>query len=80
MPDPERVRTGSTLHAAAETAVPTREIAEAIGRGLDLPVASVPAAAAQEHFGWLTMFFGLDVAASSEATRALLDWTPVARP
>ncbi len=67
---------GSILHAAAETGVPTREIAEAVGAGLDLPVTSVPAATAQEHFGWLAMFFGLDVTASSQATRALLGWTP----
>lgn len=67
---------GSILHAAAENGVPTRQIAEAIGRGLHLPVAAVPASAAQEHFGWLAMFFGLDVAASSKATRTLLDWTP----
>lgn len=67
---------GAILHAAAETGVLTRDIAEAIGRGLDLPVASVPAAQAQEHFGWLAMFFGLDVTADSQVTQAQLDWTP----
>jgi nucleoside-diphosphate-sugar epimerase len=34
---------GSVLHAIAEEGVPTRVIAEAIGRGLDVPVVSVPA-------------------------------------
>lgn len=67
---------GSVLHGAAESGVRTREIAEAIGRGLDLPVTAVTAAAAQEHFGWLAMFFGLDISASSQATQAQLDWTP----
>ncbi len=71
---------GSILHAAAEDGVPTREIAEAIGRGLELPVASVPAAMAPDRFGWLAMFFGLDVAASNDATRKLLDWTPSGPP
>ncbi len=67
---------GSILHAAAETGVPTRDLAEAIGRALDLPAAALPAAAAQEHLGWLAMFLGLDVAASSTTTRELLAWSP----
>ena len=63
---------GSVLHAAAEQGVPTRAIAEAVGRQLDLPVASVAA----EHFGWLGGFFGMDVQASSAHTRELLGWQP----
>ncbi|MGW5380798.1 SDR family oxidoreductase [Nocardia sp. NPDC003999] len=67
---------GTVLHAAAETGIPTRDIAEAIGRELDLPVVSVPADRGDEHFGWLSRFFGADMAASSDATRALLGWSP----
>ena len=63
---------GSVLHAAAEQGVPTRAIAEAIGRALDVPVASVGA----EHFGWLGGFFAMDVQASSARTRELLGWEP----
>lgn len=71
-----KVPAGSVLHAAAETGIPTRDIAEAIGRGLGLPVVSVPAELAGEHFGWLSRFYAADMAASSDATRALLGWTP----
>ncbi|BBA96321.1 putative oxidoreductase [Actinacidiphila reveromycinica] len=71
-----RVPAGTTLHAAAEEGIPTRRIAEAVGRGLGLPVASVPAEEAAAHFGWLAKFYGTDMAASSDATRALLGWTP----
>ena len=67
---------GTALHAVAETGIPSREIAEAIGRAVGVPAASVPAEEAAEHFGWLAMFFGLDIAASSDATRAPLGWTP----
>jgi nucleoside-diphosphate-sugar epimerase len=67
---------GSVLHAIAEEGIPTRAIAEAIGSGLDLPVVSVPAEQATEHFGWLGRFFGTDSRASNELTRALLGWEP----
>ncbi|MET0419377.1 MAG: SDR family oxidoreductase [Actinoplanes sp.] len=63
---------GTVLHAVAEEGVPTRAIAEAIGRGLDLPVESIPA----ERFGWIGPFFGADAPASSAATQALLGWKP----
>ncbi|MEV6633011.1 SDR family oxidoreductase [Actinoplanes sp. NPDC051470] len=68
----ERATPGETLHAIAEEGVPTRDIAEAIGRGLGLPVESRPA----EHFDWLGRFFGMDAAASSEITRKRYDWNP----
>jgi len=67
---------GSVLHATAEEGVPTRAIAEAIGRGLDLPVVSVPRDRAGEHFGWLGRFFGADAPASSAITQELLAWRP----
>ncbi len=67
---------GSVVHATAEEGVPTRDIAEAIGRGLGLPVISVPADQATDHFGWIGMFFGMDSRASSEGTQKLLDWHP----
>ena len=67
---------GAALHATAEEGVPTRAIAEAIGRGLDLPVVSVPADQATDHFGWIARFFGVDAPASSSATQQLLGWHP----
>lgn len=66
----------SALHAIGEQGIPTREIAEAIGAGYDLPVRSVPPEQAAEHFGWLAMFFGADVPASADLTRELLGWEP----
>ncbi|KQO59744.1 SDR family oxidoreductase [Curtobacterium sp. Leaf261] len=64
------------VHAVAEEGVPTKEIAEAIGRSLGLPVVSVPQADAAEHFGFLGGFFGMDMSSSSTATRETLGWTP----
>lgn len=72
----EKAPAGSVLHAVAEEGVPTREIAEWIGRGLGLPVTSVEPDAAMAHFGWIGMFFAMDRAAASQATRDLLGWTP----
>jgi nucleoside-diphosphate-sugar epimerase len=71
----ESAPAGSVLHAVAEEGVPTREIAEVIGRHLDLPVAAV----APEHFGWLGGFFAADLRASSALTRELLGWEPAHR-
>ena len=70
------VPAGSVLHAVAEEGVPTRVIAEAIGRGLDVPVVSVPADQAFDHFNWLGAFFGADAPASNTVTRELLGWEP----
>jgi nucleoside-diphosphate-sugar epimerase len=72
----EKTPAGSTLHAAAEEGVPIREIAEVIGRHLDVPVVSVAAEDAGEHFTRLGGFLGLDAPASSELTRELLGWRP----
>ncbi|MGW4059969.1 SDR family oxidoreductase [Amycolatopsis sp. NPDC004747] len=72
----EKAPAGARLHAVAEEGVPTREIAQAIGRAFDLPVASIPADDVPAHFGWIGGFFGMDLAATSAATRQLLGWTP----
>jgi nucleoside-diphosphate-sugar epimerase len=64
------------LHAVAEEGIPTRTIAEAIGRMYDLPVRSVAADDVEDHFGWIGTFFTMDLSASSTTTRELLGWTP----
>ncbi len=56
--------------------MPARAIAEAIGRVLGLPVTSIAPDDVQGHFGWIGMFFGMDLAAVSAATQNLLGWTP----
>lgn len=59
-------------HAVAEEGVAFREIAEAIGRALDLPAEPRE----PEHFGWFGAFAAADMPASSERTRAALGWSP----
>ncbi len=67
---------GAVLNSVAEEGIPTREIAEAIGRGLGVPTQSVEPGQATAHFGFLGAFFALDLPASSELTRATYDWHP----
>jgi nucleoside-diphosphate-sugar epimerase len=69
----EQAPAGWRLHAVADEGVRTGEIAEVIGRHLNLPVASVPT----EDFGWLGMILAIDQPASSALTRELLGWRPV---
>ena len=54
-----------------------RDIADVIGRHLNVPVASIPSAEAGEHFTWLVPFLALDGPASIALTRELLKWQPV---
>ncbi|WFR66981.1 SDR family oxidoreductase [Curtobacterium flaccumfaciens] len=75
----EQAPAGTRLHAVAETAVPTRAIAEAIGEGLGLPVTSVDPDDAVSHFGFIGSFFGMEMSATSDETRALLGWEPTGR-
>ena len=72
----EQAPAGTRLHAVAEEAIPSREIAQAIGDALGVPVTSVAPEDAVEHFGFIGMFFAMDLAASSDHTRRVFDWTP----
>ena len=72
----EKAEPNAKYHAVAEEGVPMRDIAEAIGRRLKLPVKSIAAEEAQAFFGWLAMFAGHDMPASSELTRKRLGWRP----
>ena len=69
----------STYHGVADEGVLTREIAEAIGRGLNVPVVSKSSEEAADHFGWIARFFGIDGPASSVLTHQRLGWRPVLR-
>ncbi len=71
---------GSVLHAVGEEGVAIRDVAEAIGRGLDLPATSITAEQAQGHFGFLAGFLALDMPASNALTRELLSWEPSGPP
>jgi nucleoside-diphosphate-sugar epimerase len=72
----EKHEAGSRYNAVAEEGVSMREIAEVIGKGLKVPVVSVSPEEAQAHFGWLAMFAGFDMPASSAQTRQRLGWQP----
>ena len=76
----EKGTAGARYHAVAEEGVQLREIATTIGRGLKVPVVSMSPEEAAAHFGWLGMFVGGDIPASSAQTQKELGWHPTARP
>jgi nucleoside-diphosphate-sugar epimerase len=73
----EKASAGARYHAVAEEGVAVRDIAELIGRRLNLPVVSKSPEEAAGHFGWLGIFAGLDCPTSSALTREGLGWNPV---
>jgi nucleoside-diphosphate-sugar epimerase len=72
----ESLPAGAAVHAVAGEGTPIRALAEAIGRHLGVPVASIAAADALTHFGWLGSLLGRNVPASSAVARDLLGWEP----
>jgi nucleoside-diphosphate-sugar epimerase len=73
----EKGAAGAGYHGVADEGIPTREIAEAIGRGLNVPVVSKSNEEAADHFGWIARFFAMDGPASSAQTQQRLGWQPV---
>lgn len=76
----EKSEAGARYHAIAEEGVPIKDIAEAIGRRLNLPVVAKSPDEAAGHFGWLAHFAGIDAPASSRLTQQRLGWRPTAQP
>jgi nucleoside-diphosphate-sugar epimerase len=72
----EKAEPGAIYHAVDEEGVSMKAIAEALGRGLKVPVISIKPEESQAHFGWLGMFAGHDMPASSTQTRKKLNWKP----
>jgi nucleoside-diphosphate-sugar epimerase len=72
----EKHEAGSRYNAVAEEGISMREIAGVIGRGLNAPVVSISQEEAPAHFGWLAMFAGFDMPASSAITQQRLGWSP----
>jgi nucleoside-diphosphate-sugar epimerase len=72
----EKAAPKATYHAVGEEGVAMRDIAETIGRRLDLPVRSIAPEEAPGFFGWLAMFTTHDMPASSAETRRTLGWHP----
>jgi nucleoside-diphosphate-sugar epimerase len=73
----EKGEAGARYHAVAEEGVPMRAIAETVAEGLRLPLRSLTVEEAPAHFGWMALFAGMDLPASSAITRAALGWEPV---
>ena len=63
-------------HGVAEGGIAFRQIAEVIGRRLNVPVVSKTPEEAATHFTWFAHFAAMDVAASSKQTQENLGWYP----
>jgi nucleoside-diphosphate-sugar epimerase len=72
----EKAEPGAIYHAVDEEGVSMKAIAEALGRGLKVPLVSIKPEEAEAHFGWLARFAGHDMPASSAITQQKLNWTP----
>ncbi|MGA3034282.1 MAG: SDR family oxidoreductase [Terracidiphilus sp.] len=72
----EKGSAGGKYHGIADQGVPFREIAEVVGRRLNLPVVSKAPDEAGAHFGWIAPFAAIDGPASSAQTQASLGWRP----
>jgi nucleoside-diphosphate-sugar epimerase len=72
----EKAEPGAIYHAVGEEGVSMKTIAEALGRGLKVPVVSIKPEEAEAHFGWLALFAGNDMPASSALTQQKLNWKP----
>jgi nucleoside-diphosphate-sugar epimerase len=72
----EAAPAGARLNAVGDEGVPFRDIAEAIGRHLSLPVTPVSREEAAGHFGLFALFASIDVPASSALTQKRFGWHP----
>ncbi|MEI9993892.1 MAG: SDR family oxidoreductase [Rhizomicrobium sp.] len=72
----EKGRAGAAYHPIGEEGVALKDIAALIGKKLKLPVESISQEKAMAHFGFLGMFLGLDIPASSAKTQTELGWAP----
>jgi len=72
----ENASPGTRFHAVAEQSITLKDIAIAIGKGLNIPVVAKSAEEAAGHFGWFAGFAAIDCPASSKLTQHRLDWHP----
>jgi nucleoside-diphosphate-sugar epimerase len=72
----EQAPAGTLLNGIGDEGVPFREIAEVIGRHLDVPVKSITTDEAPEHFGGFALFAQFNVPASSARTQERFGWRP----
>jgi nucleoside-diphosphate-sugar epimerase len=72
----EKGTPGARYHAVAEEGVAMKDIAEAIGKRVKVPVVVKPPDEAPAHFGFLAAMIGRDLSASSAQTQKQLGWRP----
>jgi nucleoside-diphosphate-sugar epimerase len=72
----EKGSAGSSFHGVADQGVPVREIADVIGRRLNMRVVSKSPEEAADHFGWIGHFLSFDNPTSSRVTQERLGWRP----
>jgi len=72
----EKSLKGARYNAIGDEGIPMRELAEVIGKCLDLPVESISPEKAVEHFDWMGRFIVFDAPATSYKTREQLGWKP----
>jgi nucleoside-diphosphate-sugar epimerase len=72
----EKLPAGAAVHAVADEGIAIRDVAEAIGRHLGVPVASIPTANAATHFGFMGALLARDSPSSGAVARELLGWEP----
>lgn len=72
----EKGFSGAKFHGVAEEGIPFRQIAEVIGRHLNLPVLSLKSEDAASHFTWFAHFAAVDASTSSQRTKEELEWKP----
>ncbi len=72
----ETAPAGTRLHAVGEEGVPFRDLAEAIGSYLKLPVVSIDTEHVSSHFSFLAPLVTLDSPVSNALTRKRFGWEP----
>ena len=72
----EKGTAGAKYHGVADEGIPLRDIAEVIGKHLNVPVVSKPVEEAVDHFGFFGRFVWFESSASSKHTQQELGWQP----
>jgi len=72
----EQGSAGARYHGIGDEGVAFGEIAQIIGKHLNVPVVSKTTEEAAGHFGWFAGFAAVDCPASSTRTREQLGWHP----
>ena len=67
------------FHAIGDRGVPFKQIAETIGKGLNIPVVSKRGDDATAYFTWFAHFAGMNCPSSNDITCEALGWEPTGR-